>query len=118
MIKQILNPLSVYSFKLYDIAFILINHLKIKYGDTVVINQYYKQIVRCDFELEDLFYLVNTIVGSNGKVLISPYYKSDELRYSNYMQFALFFGKKEKIVNKIIKIGKPQSDYELPSREH
>lgn len=63
---------------LFNISDILINKFNIKYGDTIIVHTSFKHIRKSDFEPEDLIFLLQMIVGSEGNIIMPSFRKSKD----------------------------------------
>ncbi|MCK5133674.1 MAG: AAC(3) family N-acetyltransferase [Candidatus Sabulitectum sp.] len=77
-LKTVLNLFSMSKVNLSQIAELLINDFGIKYGDTIIVHTSYKHISECDYEPEDLIFLLKTIVGSKGNIIMPSFRRSKE----------------------------------------
>lgn len=68
------------SIKLSDIANILINDFGITFGDTIIVHTSYRNILKCDYEPEDLIYLLKTIVGSEGNIIMPSFRRTEDFK--------------------------------------
>jgi len=96
--------LPAFTIRLYEVANVVLNDLKITYGDTLLLDPAYKQIVNSDFDPEDLIYLLKAIVGSRGNVIITSFDKPQGLNSYHHL-FCRFSLKREyQLVFSLIKL--------------
>jgi hypothetical protein len=93
--KQSFQRKGLLTINLYEIGYILMNTFNAKYGNSIIVYESIIKRAKLDFEFEDLLYLINTIVGEEGEVIVSS---QSKLFSGN------FYDRKIEFVKKLIKI--------------
>ncbi|MBN1639323.1 MAG: hypothetical protein JW866_10165 [Ignavibacteriales bacterium] len=89
---------------LYEIAYLLVNRHKIKYGDNVFVHPNYKDIENCDFRPDEFIYLLKTIVGAKGNIEISSFDNADKINDDNNYKSKQLLKKRYRFIDNLISI--------------